>query len=343
MTLDLSRTLTRLPSTVYLWLATLIFAASNSVTQKIIEIGEAHLVNGRNPISLCNVLFVGNICAFLLMVFFFHREYKPSKLKKLDRGDWFALTLIGILSGAIAPALFFSALDGTSVTNVVLISRLEPLVTLILSIWLLGSRVNQWTIIGSVITFIGVVIIAILGKSGQMFMGSFGRGELFVALAAVVSSIATIISKLRLQDVSLGIFSIYRTVIGTVVFFVLANILYGREHFAEALSPVLWGWMLVYAAIIVVLGQLCWLMGLKKSTSGEISLASSFNPVLAIAMAFLILGEKPSMAQYWGGAIIFLGILFNLIGTLPQKGNQGKIPSTSPGNIMSMMNGFQGF
>ena len=53
--------LMQVPSPMYLGIAVLIFAASNSLTRRIVEIGQAHAINGINPISLCNVLFVGNI------------------------------------------------------------------------------------------------------------------------------------------------------------------------------------------------------------------------------------------------------------------------------------------
>ncbi|MDV3000853.1 MAG: hypothetical protein N5P05_002459 [Chroococcopsis gigantea SAG 12.99] len=346
MAINISRIQRRIPSPAYLWVATLIFAASNSVTRRIIDIGNAHLVNGRNPISLCNVLFVGNICAFLLMTAIFHRDWKPAELKKLRRGDWIGLSVIGILSGAIVPALIFSALAQTNVANIVLIGRLEPLLTLALSVRLLGVRIDKWTIAGSLLTVIGVGVIAFYGSSGKMIamMGGlqFGEGELFVAMAAVISSIATIVSKSRLRIISLGVFSIYRTVTGTVVFFILANVLYGRGHFAGAFSPFLWGWMLLYAGIIVVLGQLCWLMALKKSTAGEISLANSCNPIFAVVIAYLILNEIPSTAQYWGGGIIFIGIILNAIATLGGGENIDKPPRSRLGSIIGMINGFKG-
>jgi hypothetical protein len=65
--------LKQFPNPAYLGIAVLIFAASNSLTRKIVEIGQAHLIDGRNPISLCNVLFVGNLCALGLMSLIFHQ------------------------------------------------------------------------------------------------------------------------------------------------------------------------------------------------------------------------------------------------------------------------------
>jgi len=84
-----------IPSSIYLAIAVFIFASSNSITRKIVQIGQNNLIDGRNPISLCNVLFVGNI-------------------------------------------------------------------TLILSVCFLGAKLNAWTIVGSLLSFAGVVTTALL-------------------------------------------------------------------------------------------------------------------------------------------------------------------------------------
>ena len=57
------RSTSRISGQAYLWLAIIIFGASSAVTRKLTEIGAQHFIDGRNPISLCNVLFVGNLCA----------------------------------------------------------------------------------------------------------------------------------------------------------------------------------------------------------------------------------------------------------------------------------------
>ncbi|GCL34865.2 hypothetical protein PA905_18440 [Planktothrix agardhii CCAP 1459/11A] len=335
----------RVPSPMYLGIAVLIFAASNSLTRKIVEIGQAHAVNGRNPISLCNVLFVGNICALGLMTLIFYKDWKPNILKTLTRKDWISLTITGILSGAIAPALIFSAIEQTNITNIVLIGRIEPILTLILGVLLLGSRVEFWAIAGSLISFFGVIVTAFLGSSGQMMtMAGFqiGTGEFLVAIAAIIGSISTVVGKLQLQSIPLGIFTIYRNILGTVIFFLVANLLYGPTHFAEVLSPFLWQWMIVYAAVIVVTGQLCWLAGLKNATSTELNLASLLNPIAAIIMAYFILGETPTLAQYLGGSLLFLGVILGLVGNLYQAKRNRELVNPSPREAMETALGFRG-
>ena len=48
---------------IYLWLAILIFGAASAVVAKLIMIGENALLDGRNPIAFCNLLFAGNVVA----------------------------------------------------------------------------------------------------------------------------------------------------------------------------------------------------------------------------------------------------------------------------------------
>ena len=43
--------LNKIPGRTYLLVAILIFAASNSVTRRLTEIGAENLIDGRNPIS----------------------------------------------------------------------------------------------------------------------------------------------------------------------------------------------------------------------------------------------------------------------------------------------------
>ena len=241
----------------------------------------------------------------------FGKQWNRQTLSQLTLRNWISLGLLAVLSGAVGPGLIFSALDKTNVTNMVLIGRLEAPLTLALSVIFLRIQVNAWTVAGSLIAFVGVATTALLASSSRMIpmMGGvfqIGQGELQVGLAAVIFSITTIISKTQLQQVPLGIFTLVRLSLGTVIFFVLAQILYGPHHFAQVLSPFLWKWMLLYSAVIVVIGQLCWLTGLRGSMPAEVALVSSVNPLAAVIMAYFILGEVPSPAQYTGGLIILL-------------------------------------
>ncbi|MEA5532912.1 DMT family transporter [Crocosphaera sp. XPORK-15E] len=325
--------LRRIPGQVYLLLSIIIFASASPVTRQLINLGEQHLIDGKNPVAFCNILFVGNICALLLLVSIYHHQFSWQTLKQFTFKVWLGLIGIGIFSGALAPALVFLALDLTSVNNVILIGRIEPPLTLVLSVLLLKARVNYWVGLGSVFSFLGVLIIVWLQSPEQTFnmMGGkleIGRGELCAVLGAISVAIANILSKVSLKKVPLGIFSIIRNILGTVIFFVIAMKLYGLIHFAHIFTPFLWQWMFIYSAIIVVGGQLCWLMGLKYTSASDVSLASSFSPILGITFTYLILGEMPNKAQYIGGSVIMMGIMLTQIGV--RRLNQKILINSTP-------------
>jgi len=312
------RQIYKIPGQIYLWLAILIFGASSAITRKLTEIGAEHFMGDRNPISLCNVLFVGNVCALLVMITIYWRQWKKSILKNISKKHWFHLTVVAILSGALAPGLIFQALALTNVNNVVLVGRLEPPLTLALSVWLLKENVNLWEILGAVVAFIGVTLTIILQPAGQfmMNMGGFhiGIGEILAAVGAMALAISTIIGKQHLSHVPVGIYSVFRTALGTIIFFFIALILYGSDHFMDVFSPFLWQWMLVYGAVIVVLGQSFWIKGLKAATVSLASLVGSFTPLVGILAAYFVLDEAPNFAQYIGGTLIVVGVLMSQIG-----------------------------
>jgi drug/metabolite transporter (DMT)-like permease len=322
----------KIPGQTFLWLAIAIFGASSAVTRKLTEIGAQHFMGGRNPISLCNVLFVGNLCALLLLVMIHWRQLNQTTLRRLSRKEWVSLVIVALLSGALAPGLIFQALSETAVNNVVLVGRLEPPLTLALSVWILRERVNGWEVVGAIAAFFGVALTIILQPptAAMMTMGTFsiGAGELLAVAGAVALATSAIISKKRLARVPLGLFSTVRTALGTVIFFCLALLLYGRNHFMEVLSPFLWQWMLLYGAVIVVVGQSFWLTGLRSSSLSMASSIASFTPIVGILAAYFILGEAPTQAQCIGGSVVLLGILLSQFGIRHRSLTQGRISGT---------------
>ena len=312
---DLTKLGQQIPGQVYLWLAISIFGSSSAIVRKLTEIGSHHLVDGHNPISLCNVLFVGNLCALLVFLLLYHKQLQPAELRRVSRSEWVTAIVVGILAGGIAPALIFQALGTANVNNIILVGRLEQPLTLLFSIWLLGERVNRWGKIGTIGSFLGIFLTIVLplqqshAAATAIDPVTLGWGEVCAAIAALILSIATVINKRYLSQMPLGLYSTVRTAIGTVIFFVVALILYGRGHFMQAFSPFLWQWMLVYGIIIVVIGQSLWFRGLRTTHLATSTLIGSFAPVAGVFAAYLILGEAPTKFQYIGGSILLISII----------------------------------
>jgi drug/metabolite transporter (DMT)-like permease len=325
---NVKKIIDKIPGRFYLIIAILIFASSSSVISKLTQIGAENLINGQNPISFCNVLFAGNLVALICLICLYFKDLKPSNFAKISSKNFIYMTGVAILDGALVPSLFFSALAHTMVNNVVLISRIEPPLSLALAIFLLKEKVHRWVIIGAIISFLGVILTIVLQSPNEeiMKMGilQINRGNFYALAGAISLSLAITMSKVTLRNIPLSIFSCYKMFVGTLVFFVITILLFGWEHFSDIFAPVLWKWMLFYGVVIVVGGQTFWLLGLRKTSAAEVSFASSFSPILGVIAAYIIVQEIPTFAQYFGGMVIILGIFINQIALANLKTNRVK-------------------
>lgn len=318
----------RIPGPALLWFAILVFGAASSIVRILTDLGAQHTIDGRNAISFCNLLFAGNACAVVVLFAVHHKQWTRENLRKLSLSNWFFLFILALLANFIAPWMFFSAIENTMVTSVVLVSQIEPPLLLLL-VWLIfKDRIGPWSFTGSAIALVGVALSILLQPQAEEIM--IGRGELYAALAAITYAVSTVLARLRLKDVPLGIFSVFRSAVGTVAFFIAAVYLFGPVHFVDLTSPFLWQWMVLYGGIVIACGQLAWDTGIRKSRSIDLSLATSFAPVAGVLGAFLILGEQPMQAHYIGGAVLMIGIVISLFASRQKDTDEMPEPDTLP-------------
>lgn len=299
------------------WLAVMIYASSNSIVTMLTDIGQQNLIYGRNPITFCNLLFLGSLISLVPMVLFFWRDWTRENLRALTRKHWAYLTASAVLSSALTPGLFFFALEYTTVTNVVLIGRIDPPLFLLASVFFLREQLDPWALAGGLIALVGAVVMIALKGDDVSF--SFGKGEIAAFLATLSFIASTLVTRIGLKDVPLGIFAIYRTLLGTFVYFFWAIYLFGPYHFQDLFAPAVLQWIWVYAIIVIIIGQFAWNMGLKYARSGDVALATSFSPLAAIMIAMLLLGEDPGDGLYLGAAIIIGGIVVAQYGRLRRE------------------------
>lgn len=288
------------------WLAVMVYASSNSIVSLLADIGRQNTVMGRNAVSLCNLLFLGSLISLVPMVFMFHKDWTRDNIRSLTRKDWTVLTLSAVLSSALTPALFFIALDYTTVTNVVLIGRIEPPLFLLATFLFLKEKLDPWAFAAGLIALVGAVVIIALKGGDAAF--TFGKGEIATVFATLSFIASTLVTRVGLKGVPLGIFSIYRTVLGTIIYYFLALYLYGPHHFQDLFEPIVLKYVWVYAIIVIIIGQFSWNLGLKYARSGDVSLATSFSPLAALVIAMILLGEDPGPGLIPGGLVILFAI-----------------------------------
>ncbi|HAT1882142.1 TPA: DMT family transporter [Legionella pneumophila] len=324
---------------LYLFLSSLIISAANPVIAKLIALGNEHLVNGRNPISFCNVLFAGNLIAVLTLILIHFRELKGLQPEHLIVKNWCLIFLAALFAGFLTPTLYFLGLMYTNVINVVLISNLQIPMTLLAGWVFLGEVPNIRVTIGAFLATLGVFAIVFLqywlGVSGNptpnpemktaplyVLLSSVPRsGEICIFLAVVSSTASTIIGFHALRRLPHYLFSILKMLLGLVLFFFIVIFMFGWHHFADLFSPFLWEWMLFYGSVIIALRYYFSMLGMKHAKVAEVAISSSIIPLMSIVFSYLILGDVPGISQIIGGSLILFGIYIALTGKLqaPEK------------------------
>lgn len=286
------------------WVAVLCYAAANSIASRLVSVGQANpLADGSNAITFANLFVLSSLISLVPMIFLFRKDLTRANLRKLALKDWQLLTISAFVSSALTPGLFFFALEHSTVTNVVLIGRIEPPLFLMATCLFLKERFDKKAMIAGLIALLGASVMI-----GFCDTTTLGPGE-WAAFAATLTFMgSTLMARKVLKTVPMGIFATVRTVLGLGFYVILVWTLQGPEQFRGVLSPVLLKQVWVYAVIVFVIGQICWNLALKHAKPGEISLATSFSPLAGIVFAMALMGEHPGAGLIPGAALIMLAI-----------------------------------
>ena len=270
---------------------------------------------GETPISFCNVLFVGNLCAALTVGSWFGFGAIATDLRQLNRKLLLGLTINGALA-ALLSGLIFSALQYTEVTNAVLLARFGPVLYALVGALLLGQRIllKEW--FGFSLIVVGIVAIVLVENRFQL-----NRGDLLILCSSLVYTATSLIGKLMLSKACpLRTVVFMRNGVSAIVFFAIANILFGPHHFADAFTGQLWIVMSVYALFVIVLAQFSWYAALGKLDTKTVGKWTVLSPVFGIIYALVLNNEQPSPVQISAFVVIMTGVLISSSGKRQPKG-----------------------
>lgn len=199
---------------------------------------------------------------------------------------------------------YFVALQHAQASLVALLLYLYPAFVTLLAAWWLGERLTRVK-----------AAALVLCLAGSALMVGGGRGEpLGIALglaAAVVYSIYIVVG----ARVTRGIDPLATTAVvclsAAVVFCVvsLVRTLAGvPPHLPQTAGA--WAAMLGIALVSTVTAMLAFFAGLTRLGAARTSMLSTLEPVVTVALASLLLGERLSPLQWLGGASILAAVLW---------------------------------
>ncbi len=300
----LKMTSNRKRALTFLWLGTLLFALGPAILKLLTTMGGRFSIANPGAISFCNVLFVGNFCAGLVTLFVYGVRRIFGELFHLSRTTKWALVL-GAVASTVYPALIFTALERTSVINIVLLSRFNGIVFVSLAYVLFRTKVRRADVVGYGIIAVGVVVLVVINNGGFRLQS----GEVLVLISTVFFALTEFISKVVLRECSIESYVFVRNSCSAAIFFVIAIYLFGFHHFMDAFVGELWILMVVYAGFAVVGAQLSWLKATRVLSVKTVAGSQLLNPAFSIFFAYLLLHEVPTALESMIMVVVAIGML----------------------------------
>lgn len=223
------------------------------------------------------------------------------------RSEWKAVVLGAILNVAGHHSLLSVGLKNTSAVNGGLILGVGPLLTAILAIIFLGSRLTWIKFLGFIIGFSGVFITVLEGKSG-MHGVSIGDFEIFLSILSQAFSFILIKQASKTMDPRL--LTGYMLTLGSLFLLIIATITEpGGIHSLAAGSTIMWVIFSASAIIATALGHMSYNYCIGKIGAAEASIFLNLTPFFSLLGAALFLDEKITTSHLAGLLLIIAGVV----------------------------------
>nr|WP_240342930.1 DMT family transporter [Paenibacillus sp. ALJ109b] len=227
--------------------------------------------------------------------------WKSLRNLKMSKKDWSVVLLAGLFLG-LHFLFWMESLVHTSVASSMVILSLQPLFVMLGSYFIFKEQANMVTILCLATALAGSVIIA-WGDIGVSREALIGDG------LSLLGTIAVSAYMLAGQKVS---HKIDANVYSVIVFFLAGSVLLIYSLFNHisltGYNTSDWMYFLLLAIIPTIFGQFLINLLLKSLGATTVSVGIIGEPVLAIILAFVFLGETISLFQFIGGMMTVIGM-----------------------------------
>lgn len=222
------------------------------------------------------------------------------------RGTFWRLAGLGFVGNTAYQLLFVVGLSMTTAANCALLISTTPVFVVLLGAALGVERITRTVAAGVALAFAGIVLV--LAARGVSLSRATAGGDLIVLCASLLWALYT----LGVRAVG-GRLSPLRLTALTMLFGTPGLLIAGAPQLARfdwrAPSLAAWAGLAFSAVFALVVAYAIWNASVRAVGSSRTAVYSCLIPVVAAAVAWPALGERPAPLQAFGAALIVAGIL----------------------------------
>ncbi|MEK5507697.1 DMT family transporter [Paenibacillus sp. FSL P4-0113] len=227
--------------------------------------------------------------------------WKMFRTLAMNKKDWITVFIAGLFLG-LHFLFWMESLVYTSVASSMVILSLQPLFVMMGSYFMFRDRTNILTILCLIAALVGSIIIA-WGDIGISREALIGDG--LSLLGTILVSAYMLAGQKVSHKINANLYSVIVFFIGGSVLLVY-NLL--NHYSLIEYDSLEWMYFLLLAVIPTIFGQYIFNLLLKSMGATTVSVGIIGEPVLAIILAYLFLGEIISAFQFIGGIMTLFGM-----------------------------------
>jgi len=255
-----------------------------------------------SPISIVWLRFLMGVIVLGMAVFLRGQFALPEKR------EWGYFALLGFLGITFHQSLQSNGLQTSEAGTTAWIVATTPVFMALLG-WLLLKEGLGWAkTLGILLAFFGVLVVVSKGDLTSISIGKFGApGDVLILISAVNWAVFSALSRRGLKSHPASLMMFYVMALGWLF---TSLIFLFTPDMTEISQLTASGWVAVAFLGIFCSGlaYIAWYDALKVLSTAQTGVFLYIEPLVAIVVAFFILGEAITLTSLIGGAIILFGI-----------------------------------
>jgi drug/metabolite transporter (DMT)-like permease len=224
----------------------------------------------------------------------------------IDPGDWQGIMWLAFLGNTLYPFIFVLGLNRTKAGNAALLMALTPVFAFLIGVAMKKEHFSGGVLTGIVLSFSGTTAIVLLGRSEVSFSNSW-VGDLLMIAAAVCWAWQSAESTRLLPKYGPIRLTVFAMLVGTVMMIPLSiPWLIAQEW--RAIPVIAWLGLAYSALLSITYAYLVWAYAINAIGVAHTSVFNNVTPIVALFAGWLLLSEKPSLAQFTGVLLILVGV-----------------------------------
>lgn len=228
------------------------------------------------------------------------------KNRHIIRQYWKHLALGGFLSVSLFQFLSYQAATTTTATNMAIVTALIPLLTIILSTWILKDQISYGLVIGGFLSFYGILYLLSHGHIAQVFSQGMHLGDGLMLLAAIGYALYGVL--LKRWKMPIPAWQSNFVMSSFAILYVLPFFIFlpaSQMQLNQQTIP-----LILYASIFSsILLSYLWIEGVRHLGPNKNSIFMNLLPVFTALIAVVLLGEHLQVFHLVGGGLTLCGIL----------------------------------